>query len=259
MGKSIYNSMLIIIAFGSFLSLSAGGVETATYCDTLTISGNAGNDTITGGGFADTINGGDGADSINGGAGVDTINAGEGADSVTIGNGQDVVTLTEVTAAADTLVWATAFAAGNTNAAAVTDFAFGAGVDVIDIQVNLTNGTTAATSNLAALAPVAVASNTAATANDVIFTFNGVGDILAGGTTVGTAIANAVTALTSGTDFASSNIVAGDSLILQMNDGTNTFVFQYVADATPATTAAADLTLIGMFNGTTQALTGDFA
>lgn len=39
MGKSIYNSMLIIIAFGSFLSLSAGGVETATYCDTLTISG----------------------------------------------------------------------------------------------------------------------------------------------------------------------------------------------------------------------------
>lgn len=31
--------MLIIIAFSSFLSLSAGGVETATYCDTLTLSG----------------------------------------------------------------------------------------------------------------------------------------------------------------------------------------------------------------------------
>gem|GEM_PF-2866534 len=104
-----------------------------------------------------------------------------------------------------------------------------------------------------------MASNGTATANDVIFTFNGAGDLLAAGTTVANAVANAVTALTSGTDFSSASIATGDSLILQMNDGTNTFVFHYVADGTPATTVAADLTLIGMFSGTTvQALTGDF-
>jgi hypothetical protein len=65
--------------------------------------------------------------------------------------------------------------------------------------------------------------------------------------------------LVSVTDFSSANIATGDSLILQLNDGTNTFVFHYVADGTAATTAAADLTLIGMFNATTTAaLTGDF-
>jgi len=228
------------------------------------VGGNAA-DTITGGSGADTVNGGSGADVIVGGAGADNITAGEGTDTVTIGDGQDTVSLTEATPVADTLIWSTAFAGGNANAATVSGFAFGAGADLIDINVAVLNGTTniaagtGATNTLAALAPVAVASNGTATANDVIFTFNGAGDLLAAGTTVANAVANAVTALTSGTDFSSASIATGDSLILQMNDGTNTFVFHYVADGTPATTVAADLTLIGMFSGTTvQALTGDF-
>jgi hypothetical protein len=45
-----------------------------------------------------------------------------------------------------------------------------------------------------------------------------------------------------------------------MTDTTNTFLFHYVADATPATTAATDLELIGMFNGNqlTNIGMGDF-
>jgi hypothetical protein len=39
MTKKRCKLLLAVSALGSFLSLSAGGVETATYCDTLTISG----------------------------------------------------------------------------------------------------------------------------------------------------------------------------------------------------------------------------
>lgn len=222
------------------------------------LSGGAGADTISGGAGNDTITSGAGNDVVTGGTGADSITSGEGADTITIGDGLDTIVLTETTAAADNLIWATAFAAGSANAATVTDFAWAAGVDTIDVQVNLTNGTTAATSALAGITPVAQVNDTAATANDVIFTFAGAGDLLAAGTTVATAVANAVTALTSGTDFSSANIALADSLILQMNDGTNTFVFHYVASGVAATTETADLALIGMFNGTTAALLGDF-
>lgn len=224
-----------------------------------TFTGSSVADLYTGNQGNDIISTGAGDDVVIGGAGDDTVTLGEGADTVTIGAGKDTVILTETTAAADTLIWSTAFAAGNANAATVTGFAFGAGIDVIDIDVNVLNGTTTTTSTLTTLAPVAVASNGAATANDVIFTFNGAGDILAAGTTAATAVANAVTALTSGADFAAANITANDSLILQMNDGTNTFVFHYVADGSVVTTTADDIALIGVFNGTTtQALVGDF-
>jgi hypothetical protein len=94
-----------------------------------------------------------------------------------------------------------------------------------------------------------VTSNGTATANDVIFTFSGAGDKLAAGITAATVVANAVTALTSGTDFSSANISTNDSLVLVLDDGTNSFVFHYVADATAATTAAGDLELIGIVNG----------
>jgi hypothetical protein len=214
--------------------------------------------TINGGGGTETIVGTSIADVIVAGAGADTITGGEGADTITIGAGLDIVSLTETTAAADNLIFALAFATGSADAATVTGFAFGAGVDTIDMQVNLTNGATGATAALIGITPAVVASNGTATANDVIFTFHGAGDIMAA-STVANAVANAVAALTSGTDFSSANIATGDSLILQLNDGTNTFVFHYVADGVAGTTAAADLALIGMFNGTTTAaLVGDF-
>lgn len=48
MNKNICNSLLKLIVIGSFLSISAGGVETATYCDILELNGSSweGNHTL---------------------------------------------------------------------------------------------------------------------------------------------------------------------------------------------------------------------
>ena len=47
MNKNMDNLLLVLIAFSSFLSLSAGEVETATYCDTLTFGSPNWNDNHT--------------------------------------------------------------------------------------------------------------------------------------------------------------------------------------------------------------------
>ncbi|ABC24633.1 beta strand repeat-containing protein [Rhodospirillum rubrum] len=212
----------------------------ATGANGLSVTSGTGNDTITG-----TAN----ADIIRVGAGNDTVTAGAGIDRIDLGAGND------------TVVFGEAFAAGNANHDVVTGFTFGAASeDKYDIGFTVANGTTNATANLAALAPVAVADNGSASANDVIFTFSGANDKLAANTTATTAVANAVTALTSGGDFAASNVTAGDSLVLVLDNGTDSFIFHYVADATPATTSAADLELIGVVTGqlASQVVTGDF-
>lgn len=106
-------------AFGDVLNGSAA----QTAGDTLTITGNAGNDTITGGGFADTISGDDGADTINGGAGADTITSGEGADNITGGAGNDTITIgADVDNAADVVVINSAL---NADADTINGFAVG--------------------------------------------------------------------------------------------------------------------------------------
>ncbi len=244
---------------GADIILTGGGADSIWgYGGDDSLDGGAGNDLIFGGSGADTILGGAGDDTLHGDAGNDTIIAGEGVDHLFIGTGNDHVSLTETTPVADTLYWSNAFIAGSANAATVDGFAFGTGADMIDIGINLSNGTTTATSSLESIVPVALGDGDTATANDVIFTFHTLGRQMIP-STVGTAVDNAVTALTRGTDFSFDNISAGDSLILQLTDGTNTFVFHYIADGTPDTTSAADLSLIGIFNATTTAaLAGDF-
>ena len=247
-----------------------GGTVNTTYTATAgndTITGSSANDVIDGLAGNDIIDGGAGNDTLTGGLGNDTLTGGEGMDTIVIGQGQDTVVLTEMTAVADTVQFSSAFAAGNANAAVITGFANGAGVDTFDIGFAVLNGATniaggiGATNTLAAVAPVSVADNGTADADGVIYLFGGLNDQLAAGTTVTNAVGNAVMALTSGTDFSSANIEAGDSLVLVMDDGTNSFVFHYVADGTPATTSAADLELIAQINGVMDAATfatGDF-
>ncbi|MDD5214491.1 MAG: Calx-beta domain-containing protein [Methylococcales bacterium] len=226
--------------------------DTVTSVDLSLVTTNTGTVTINASastGTAQTLKGtGAGVTNITGGAVVDTITAAVGGGSITGGAGQDVIT---GGAGVDTVVFSTTFSAGNASADTISTFTIN--TDKYDVGFDVTNGTTTATSTLVAVVPVAQASNATATANDVIFTFAGAGDLLAAGTTAGTAVANAVTALTSGTDFSSANVATGDSFLLEMNDGTNTFLFHYVADATPATTAAADLELIGIINASTTA------
>jgi len=72
--------------------------------------------------------------------------------------------------------------------------------------------------------------------------------------TAATAVANAVTQLADGgTDVASAvGLAANDSFLFIMNDGTNYFIFHYLASAAGggiAVTDANDLTLLGVFSG----------
>lgn len=231
-------------------------------------SGQAGS--ITGASGHDSLTGANGADTLTGGFGNDSIMAGDGADLINGGSGQDTVDLTEITAAADTVVLASAFASGNLNAVTLSGFAHGTtGLDTLDIGFALQHGTTplaagtGTTNTLSASVPEIVADNgSPSSANTgLIFLLSGANDQLAASTTIDTAIAHAVTALTSSTDFAASGVATGDSLVLVMDDGTRAFVFHYLADATPAVTTAADLELIGILNGITDAggfATGDF-
>lgn len=217
--------------------------------ESIDLSGLNGSAQITGTAGANTIVGTAGADTISAGAGNDIVTGGLGIDTIDLGAGSD------------TIVFASAFAAGNANHDDITNFQFGtASADAYDIGFSVLNGTTGPTAALVALAPVAVGDNGTATANDVIFTFSGANDKLAAGTNATNAVANAVTALTSGTDFSSVNIATGDSLVLVLDNGTDSFVFHYVADGTANTTAATDLELIGIVRGqlASQVAIGDF-
>lgn len=206
---------------------------------------------ITGSASANIIVAGRAADVVSAGAGNDTVTGGDGQDTIDLGSGDD------------TVIFSSAFTAGNASADTISNFTFGAAsADKYDIQFQLDNGTglVLANGSAAAVTPIAVGSNGTATADDLIFTFSGAGDKLTAGTTVANAVANAVTALTSGTDFSSANIAAGDDLLLVLDDGTNSFVYHYFAQGTANTTEAGDLELIAVVNGqlANQVAVGDF-
>jgi len=208
---------------------------------TFSVTGTANADNITGGSLSDTINGGLGADTIKG------------------GSGNDAITLTESSDSADKIIFDGAFSSGSLSADTITGFNFGSSGDVYDFEVALSNGTTTSTTNLSAIAPTVVADNGNAGANGVICVFTGINDKLASATTITNAVTNALTALTSGNDFANAHMDTGDSLLLLMTDGTNSFLFHYVADASNTLTTAGDLELVGIFNGnvTGTIITGD--
>ena len=214
-------------------------------------------------GQAASITGANGHDSLTGANGADTLVAGDGADLINSGSGQDTVDLTEITPAADTVVLAGPFTAGNLNA--LTLSGFDTTLDTLDIGFALRHGTTilaagtGTTNTLSASPPETVTDNgSPSSANTgLLFLLSGASDQLAASTTIDTAIANAVTALTSSTDFAASGVATGDSLVLVMDDGTRAFVFHYLADANATATTAADLELIGIVNGISDA--GGFA
>ena len=256
------------VNFSTLAFTATSGNAFDTGVDHVTITGAGGGETIVGTTLADNIDGGAGNDTLTGGTGADTITGGEGADTVIIGSGQDTVSLTESVAAADSVVYSTAFSAGNANAATISGFAYGAGIDTFDIGFALGHGTdtylagTGGTNSIAADALVTVANNgTTAPNTGVVFLLSGAGDQMTGGTTAATAVANAVIAMTSVGDFAAANVAVGDSMVVVLDDGVNSFVFHYLADGANTVTSAADLELIGIISGVADAgtfTTGDF-
>jgi hypothetical protein len=219
---------------------------------------------------ATTITTGDLADTITTAGGVDTITTGTGADTITVAaaGGLDVIDIGAADGAADNIIIMTAAGTGATHAITVTGFENGVGTDTIDIgAITVNNGTLAnaggvgATNTLAAVAPVTQADNAQATANGGIFLFSGANDQMAANSTVSNAVGNAVTALTSTADFSGANIAGGDDLILVLDDGTNSFIFQYLAAGNAGITQAVDMQLIAKIDGVADAgtfATGDF-
>ncbi len=227
------------------------GSNNAILVDNITGSSNA--DVINGYAGDDALSGGAGNDIISGGVGNDNITGGEGSDVINGGAGNDTVKLNETTLLKDVVVFDGLFTAGNASADTITNFGFGAaGLDEYDVQFSVSNGSTLATSSLASLAVSTVADNGQATANNVIYTFTGGNDLMAPATSVSNAVANAVVALNSGVSFANTTNISDveqDSLLLLLNDGTNSFMFHYRDGNNDMTVDANELELIGVFTG----------
>jgi hypothetical protein len=219
---------------------------------------------------ATTIVTGDLADTIVGAAGVDTITVGTGADTITIGDNEDldVIDLGAADGAADNIILMVDSNLNDaTDVITITGFEPGVGTDTIDIgALVLNNGTTAvgagagSTNSMAATAVVAGGNNSTATANGVIYTLGGAGDQMATAT-IANAVAKAVTALTSTTDFSSANLAGGDDLIVVLDDGANSFIFHFVSGGNNGISEAGDLQLLAKVDGVASAASftaGDF-
>jgi len=218
---------------GDFASVTLGGGadivsigEGNSAGANASLYGGAGNDVLTGTNQADFIYGEAGNDQITGDGGGDTIAGGAGS---------------------DTFIIAVAADGGDT----YSDFDWGGGAnnDNLDFQVAALSidGTV---TDFAGATVTALPADTAMATNAVIFQC---AEQIAA-STAATAVANAVTQLADGgTDVASAvGLAANDSFLFIMNDGTNYFIFHYLASAAGggiAVTDANDLTLLGVFSG----------
>jgi hypothetical protein len=200
-------------------TLSITGAST----DVITLAGTAAADTVDTSNLTATANA------------VITIDGAAGADTITLG------------AMAETILHE-----GNASDGVDTITGFTVGTDFINIDSDLvsTDGGKGTDGNADAYATSAIidlAADTAAAdaGTDAIWW---VAEELASTTTASNAVANAVTELADGTDF-SGNFVAGEGGIIIMDNGSDTFLFEYKAAGTATTTEAGDLTLIAVLDG----------
>ena len=215
-----------------------------------TIVGSDGNDTITAGDGGDTITGGAGVDTITGGTGNDTITGSAGDDIITVaaggtnsvtgGTGADDITLG---GGADTVVHA-----GNATDGVDTISGFTVGTDFLDINSTLISaaggtGTDGGDDTYAASIIVDdVAETPPGDAEDgSIWSYN---EQLT--TTIASTdaeiVAEAVIQLADGNDFGT-NFAVGEGGIIIMDDGTNSFIFEFL-DADGGGVDAGEITLL---------------
>jgi S-layer protein len=226
-----------------------------TAANAVTIKGGAGNDTLTGVGNVDTITGGEGADTITGAA------------------GNDVIILTETTAAADTVVFATS--AGSANGVdTITGFAAGTGADLAKL---VAAATTNAAQASAGIADFEVTTNTTLTNGAAAFALTGAnsttGDIVeinatlsangnlgAAGVTNGTELLKALSSTTTAASEITATTAADAFYIVAYQSG-NAYLYQVIDDAgANVNVVAAEINLVGVFNGVAAGAfaSGDF-
>ena len=213
-----------------------------------------------------TIKGGAGNDVLAGNAAVantNTITGGEGADQITTGLGNDTFVLTETTAAVDTVVFATAAIGGNVNGLdTITGFQAGAGTTTDKAKLVAAATTNAAqdVAGVADFASVSVAQTSGAQAyvlgastatNDILeitTTLSSFGNLGAAGVVDGSELLKAL----SSTNVAASSFTtstAGDDFYMVAYQNGNAYLYQVTDAGADTTVVAADIALVGVFNG----------
>jgi Ca2+-binding RTX toxin-like protein len=231
-----------------------GGVDTITGDDGANvINGNGNADTLNGGGGADTLDGGAGVDSLNGGAGGDILIGMTGADTINLGvaddNAVDRVLFGATNEFGDT---GSNFDATGT-AAQIDRIEFGAALNAAYDDGNNNDNFVFAVGNGGAGAVNALVGQNNADVEALLLT---------GANSEGVTTANLGNAAAVAAAFnAEFNITAanGEDAVLVINDtdGNSFAVWQWI-QAGGGETAAAELTLIGIFSANATVTTGSF-
>jgi Ca2+-binding RTX toxin-like protein len=218
-----YNASAYTVA-GSRVATNTLGVTTSVASPSAAESFGT---TVIGSPYADVIVGGGAADTISGGAGVDTITGGAGLDVITTGSGADIINFGQVESSRDT----------------ITDFAVGAGGDIIDVS------SAGALTALGALVAQVAGGTTAAVAhanNTILFlssatraAFNDQAEITA--------------AFAAGAEFAAPAIGDTNLVFVSATDDGATHVYKLAAGLDTDFGDANEVLLVGILNGVTVA------
>jgi hypothetical protein len=212
----------------NFTFTAGGGDAFDDAVDVIDIDGGSGANVIVGSSFKDTIASGGGGD---------TVTGGDGSDSITLGAGTDIVRYLADTAAGVTGTIAaaqgdavTAFTTGTDKVAFTGDF--------------LTGAMTGTTANAVEAVGNAAGEDLDVAGLDTVLLFAG-----GAGNTATTGDLTTIADLTAAAGTLA-NAVVGDERIMIFNtdDSSNFAVYKYVETANTAVDAA-DLSLIGIFNG----------
>jgi Ca2+-binding RTX toxin-like protein len=253
-------------AVGQVSSSGATGTTTVVLSNTTAIgtvmTGGAGIDNFTGTGGNDIITGAAGADVLIGASGNDTITGGEGIDAITGSTGIDSIVLTETTAVADNVtLFATAVAGSVSDYDLITSFTVGGttssdNIVALDADFAWFNGATDGAVVLATgttMNALHAASNnfTVGTISTNVATHT-FATFLAGASTIAELEAAIGTALGAATDASFANT---DFVLIAIDDGVHTGLVRVVSAGNGDVIGLAELSLIGIVSGLTDATT----
>ena len=229
---------------GQFVTTTATGTTTGTLRVVADIDGNFTNIALTetGNSATQTVSTTSGEVRTDGtnSTDVDVVDLGAGADFVHTSGGIDTIDLGAADGAADT-VYILNLTEG---ADVISNFEAGSvGGDIIKLAGDLLNNGSAEASTLVSIA------NTGATADNRVF-FEITTATAAGAADTAAEIVTHLTGVTL------TSIASGDDVVFAVNDGTDTYLWQFTEDGS-AGIQADDLTLVGEIAGVTDIVNGD--